>query len=214
MVKWTFFIYTLPAILTGLWGGKIKFQDRIIQFTYYLGMIAALLMVPFSIFILGPQRWIPLTLEFLLIGILVKSFSSASLSSKKLINLILLSCISVLICFPWYAHNLINILIGMSKFAFSGTDPELGVVSWNYYLKIMNTQMGYPVLCIFAVTFFFYFLKKDRINWLVVSWAIIPIIVMTFVDNKDSRYTIPTLHAMEIITVSYTHMTLPPKRRV
>jgi len=200
MVKWTFFIYTLPAVLTGLWGEKINFQDRIIQFTYYLGMIAALLLVPFFIFILGPQKWVPLIIEFLLIAILVKTFPKVSISSNKLINLVLLSCIAVLICFPWYAHNIINILIGMSKFAFAGYDPEGGLMSWSFYLEIIVDHMGYPLFSIFTISFIFYFLKKDRINWMVISWAILPIIVMTFVDNKDSRYTIATLPAMALIT--------------
>ena len=215
MVKWTFFIYTFPAVLAGLWGSKINFKDRVVQFTYYSGMITTLLIVPFFILILGPQRWVALALEFFLIWMLVKRFPSAPISLQKTINLILLSCISVLICFPWYAHNLINILIGISKFAFSGADPELGVVSWNYYLKIMNTQMGYPLLSIFAVTFFFYFINKDRINWLVISWAIMPIIVMTFVDNKDSRYTMPTLPAMAMITsVTLFHLKNIPFKKL
>jgi len=42
MVKWTFFIYVLPAVLAGLWGEKIDFKDWLIQFAYYIGMIAAL----------------------------------------------------------------------------------------------------------------------------------------------------------------------------
>ena len=119
-------------------------------------VLMVIIIIPFFIYTLGTYRWIPLILELILILALIKSFPFASITIQKIINLLSLTCISVLICFPWYAHNLINILIGMSKFAFSGADPELGVVSWNYYLKIMNTQMGYPVLSIFAVTFFFY----------------------------------------------------------
>jgi len=205
MVKWTFFIYTLPAVLAGLWGEKIGLKDRIIQATYYMGMIAALLIVPFFIFIIGEQRWIPLILEFLLILALVKSFPKAYLSTQKAINLISLSCISVLICFPWYAHNLINILIGMSKFAFPGFDPEGSGVTWNipswaYYIEIISQQMGYPLMIIFASTFFYYIFKKDRVNWTVLCWALFPIVVFTFVDNKGARYTMPTLPLMALIT--------------
>ena len=200
MVKWTFFIYTFPAVLAGLWGKRVSFRDRIVQFVYYFGMIAALLIIPFFIFILGAQRWIPLALEFLLICILVKSFPNVPISSQKAINLISLSCISIIICFPWYAHNLINILIGMSKFAFPGFDPEGASTSWSYYLEIIQTQMGYPLVCIFAIAFVFYFVRKNRINWLIISWMTLPIIIMTFVDNKDSRYTMPTLPAMALIT--------------
>jgi len=204
MVKWTFFIYTLPAILVGLWGEKLDIKDRIIQFTYYFGMISTLLIVPFFIFILGAQRWIPIALEFILIWTLVKSFPNASLSPQKFINLISLTCISVLICFPWYAHNLINILIGMSKFAFPGVvlKGHMGwdLPIWGYYIETISRQMGYPLVSIFAITFLFYIFKKDYFNWTLFGWAILPIIAFTFVDNKGARYTMPTLPAMAMIT--------------
>jgi 4-amino-4-deoxy-L-arabinose transferase-like glycosyltransferase len=204
MVKWTFFIYILPAILAGLWGKKINFKDRLIQFTYYFGMIFALLMIPFFIFILDAQKWIPLILEFLLIGALLKNFPKASISPQKAINLISLSCISVLICFPWYAHNLINILIGMSKFAFPSSVLKGGMAwdlpIWGFYLEVISRQMGYPLLSIFAVTFLFYLFKKEQFNWTLFGWAILPIIAFTFVNNKGARYTMPTLPAMAMIT--------------
>ena len=204
MVKWTFFIYTLPAVLVGLWGNKIGFWDRAIQWTYYLGMIVALLIIPFSILIIGELRWVPLVLEFLLIGALVKNFPHASLSTQKAINLVSLTCISVLICFPWYSHNLINILIGMSKFAFPGVILK-GDMSWNlpvwfFYLTAMIRQMGMPMLVISIISFIFYLFKKDRFNWTLFAWAILPIVVFTFVDNKGARYTMSTLPAMALIT--------------
>ena len=111
MVKWTFFIYTFPVVLAGLWGQKLNFRDRIFQFTYYFGLICVLIITPFFIYILGTYRWIPLILELILILALIKSFPFASITIQKFINLVSLTCISILICFPWYAHNLINILI-------------------------------------------------------------------------------------------------------
>ena len=51
MVKWTFFIYTFPAVLAGLWGQKLNFRDRTFQFTYYFGLICALIVIPFFIYI-------------------------------------------------------------------------------------------------------------------------------------------------------------------
>jgi 4-amino-4-deoxy-L-arabinose transferase-like glycosyltransferase len=207
MVKWTFFIYILPAVLAGLWGGKIRLKDRIIQSAYYIGMIAALLIIPFFILIIDEQRWIPLTLEFLLILTLVKSFPRASLSTQKVINLISLSCISVLICFPWYAHNLINILIGMSKFAFPGYalkfDLTSGIPIWGYYILAPIGQMGWPLLVLFIMSFIFYIFKKDQFNWTLFGWIIFPLIVFTFVDNKGARYTMPVLPAMALVTAVF-----------
>lgn len=204
MVKWTFLVYTFPAILAGLWGAKLGFRKRIFQFTYYLGMIAALIIIPFFIFIIGTHKWIPLTLELILIRALIKSFPFASLSAQKTINLVSLSCISVLICFPWYAHNLINILIGMSKFAFPSAvlkgSMSWDIPIWGYYIEMIVAQMGYPLMSITVIAFIFYIFKKDRFNWTLFAWAIFPIIVFTFVNNKGARYTMPTLPAMALIT--------------
>jgi 4-amino-4-deoxy-L-arabinose transferase-like glycosyltransferase len=219
MVKWTFFIYTLPAVLMGLWGETIRLKDRIIQSAYYIGMISALLIVPFLILIIGEQRWIPLTLELLLILALIKSFSRASISTQKIINLISLSCISVLICFPWYAHNLINILIGMSKFAFPGHalkfDASSGIPIWGYYIMVMPGQMGWPLLIIFTSSFLLYIFKKDQFNWTLFAWAVLTLIIFTFVDNKGGRYTMPALPAMALITaVVLTQIKNTPLRKL
>jgi len=204
MVKWTFFIYTFPVVLAGLWGQKLNFRDRIFQFTYYFGLICALIIIPFFIYILGAYRWIPLILELILILALIKSFTFASITIQKIINLVSLTCISILICFPWYAHNLINILIGMSKFAFPSSVLK-GGMAWNipiqgFYIEVIGRQMGYPLMSITVVAFLFYIFKKYRFNWVLFAWAILPIIVFTFVNNKGARYTMPTLPAMALIT--------------
>ena len=219
MVKWTFFIYTFPAILAGLWGHKLSFRNRTFQFTYYLGVICALIILPFFIYILGIYRWAPLTLELILILVLIKSFPFASISIQKIINLVSLTCISILICFPWYAHNLINILIGMSKFAFPSSVLK-GGMAWNmpiqgFYIEVIGRQMGYPLMSITAIAFLFYIFKKEQFNWTLFAWAILPIIVFTFVNNIGARYTMPTLPAMALITsVILTNIKIIPVRKL
>ncbi len=204
MVKWTFFIYTFPAVLAGLWGRKLSFRDRTLQLTFYLGMICALIIIPFFIYILGAYRWVPLILELILILSLIKFFPFSSITAQKIINLVSLTCISILICFPWYAHNLINILIGMSKFAFPSSVLK-GAMAWNipiqgFYIEVIGRQMGYPLMSVTAIAFLFYIFKKEQFNWTLFAWAIFPIIVFTFVNNKGARYTMPTLPAMALIT--------------
>jgi hypothetical protein len=88
----------------------------------------------------------------------------------------------------------------LSKFAFPGFDPEGANVTWSYYIEVISSQMGNPLMFIFASTFFYYIFKKDQINWVVLCWALFPIVVFTFVDNKDLRYTMPSLPAMALIT--------------
>lgn len=204
MIKWTFLIYTLPAILAGLFSGTLSPQKRMMQCLYYMGMVFALLFLPLCIFILGNISGLFLLAEFVLIGILEKYYARELLSPQKLLNVISLSCISVLICFPWYAHNLINISIGVSKFGFPAEvlkgSMDWNLPVWGYYLEMTERQMGIPLFLIFVFSFIFLLIKKDKSNRIIFAWALLPLIVFTFINNKDSRYTMPALPAMALIS--------------
>ena len=116
MVKWTFLFFILPAVFLGLVGSKPVGPKRIlIQFSYYFGMILALLVFPFFIFILEEWRWVPLLLEMGLVGLLVRAAPSAGISPTKVMNLIALTAISLIICFPWFVEFLVFELCGCLK---------------------------------------------------------------------------------------------------
>lgn len=217
MIKWTFFIYTLPVIVTVLFNDPLSPQKRMMQSLYYLGMVVSLLVLPFIIFISGEISGIFLLAELFLIGALAKTYSTKLISPQKLINLIVLTCISVLICFPWYAHNLINISIGMSKFAFptavlkGGMDWNLPI--WGFYLEMIERQMGMPLLLLFILSLIA-LLVKGGLNRVLLAWAILPIVVFTFINNKGARYTMPSLPAMALITaIALTHIRSLPWRK-
>jgi 4-amino-4-deoxy-L-arabinose transferase-like glycosyltransferase len=204
MIKWTFLIYTLPAVLVILFNGSLAPQKRLKQCLFYIGMIFSLLVLPFFIFISGEISGLFLLTEFILIGILSKSYSTELLSPQKLLNLIVLTCTAVLICFPWYAHNTINISIGMSKFGFP-SEVLKGSMDWNlpiwgFYMEMAGRQMGIPLLFLFVFSIIFLQFKKDGIKGIILAWAILPIILFTFINNKDARYTMPTLPAMALIS--------------
>ncbi len=204
MIKWTFLIYTLPAVLAGLFSGTLPLGKRIRQCFYYTGMVFSLLVLPLLIYISGEIGRFLLLAELLLIGVLVKKYSTELISPQKLLNLIALTCISVLICFPWYAHNLINISIGMSKFAFP-TDILKGSMDWNlpiwgFYLEMAERQMGMPLFLLFVFSFISLLFKKSTLNRVILVWAILPLIVFTFINNKGARYTMPALPAMAVIS--------------
>jgi 4-amino-4-deoxy-L-arabinose transferase-like glycosyltransferase len=204
MIKWTFLIYILPAILAGLFQGSLSVRKRVMQCLYYVGMIAGLLVLPLFIYISGEIRGLFLLAEFLLIGTLVKTYSREILSPQKLLNLVSLTCISVLICFPWYAHNLVNMSVGMSKFAFP-SDVLKGSMDWNlpiwgFYLEMAERQMGMPLFLLFIFAFLSLLIKKESSNRILLVWAILPLLVFTFINNKGARYTMPALPAMAIIS--------------
>ena len=219
MVKWTFLVYTLPAVLAGLFNGSLSPRKRVAQCLYYFGMIAGLLVLPFFIFISGEISWLFLIAEFILIGTLVKKYSAELLSPQKLLNLIVLTCMAVLICFPWYAHNLINVSIGMSKFAFP-TAVLKGSMDWNlpiwgFYLEMAERQMGMPLLLLFVFSFISLLIKKEHFNRTLLAWAILPLVVFTFINNKGARYTIPSLPAMALISsVALTQIKSFPWRKI
>ena len=204
MIKWTFILYTLPAVLAGLFSGSLSLRKRIAQCLYYIGMVFSLLVLPFFIFISGEIKWLFLLVELIVIGMLVKKYSAELLSPQKLLNLIFLTCISVLICFPWYAHNLLNIIKGMSKFAFPSSvlkglmDWDLPI--WGFYLEMMERQMGMPLLLLFVFAFIFLLFNKGGFNRTIFAWAVLPAIIFTFINNKGARYTMPALPAIALIS--------------
>ena len=65
MIKWTFLIYTLPAVLAFLFPEPRAPLKRLAQCLYYIGMILGLLVLPFFIFILGKFSWLFLLREML-----------------------------------------------------------------------------------------------------------------------------------------------------
>jgi len=204
MIKWTFLFYTLPIVLAGLFNGSLSPRKRIAQCAYYTGLIFCLLVFPFFIYISGQISGLFLLVEFILIGLLVNKYSEDFLSPQKLLNLITLNCIAVLICFPWYAHNLINVSIGMSKFGFpsdvlkGGMDWNLPI--WGFYLEMAERQMGMPLLLLFIFSLIFLLVNKNGSKPIVLAWAILPIILFTFINNKGARYTMPALPAMALIS--------------
>jgi len=205
MVKWTFFIYLLPAVIIGLfktesWGsGKITRQA-----IYYLGMICAIMLFPLVIFVLADGRVVALVLEFALVFALVRSFPVVHIPLKKIINIITLTLISLLACFPWYAHNLAKMSRGMSKFAFPSDvlkgAMEWPISIWGYYLEAAGRQMGMPLFLLFAVGFIVFLSSRKKFSWLLFGWIILPILAFTFINNKGVRYTMPCLPAISVVS--------------
>ena len=219
MIKWTFLVYTLPVVLAGLFSGTLSTQKRIAQCAYYMGLVFSLLVLPFFIFISGKISGLFLLVEFVLIGLLVKKYSADLLSPQKLLNLVALTCIAVLVCFPWYAHNLINVSIGMSKFGFP-TEVLKGHMDWDlpiwgFYIEMAERQMGMPLLILFIFSLIFFLINKNGTNRIVLTWAILPIILFTFINNKGARYTMPALPAMALISsLALTQIQSLPWRKV
>jgi 4-amino-4-deoxy-L-arabinose transferase-like glycosyltransferase len=205
MVKWTFFIYLLPAVVIGLFKAESWDTGRIAkQVTYYFGMIWALMFLPLVIFVLADGKGIALALEFALVFALIRYFPLAGISLNKIINIITLTFISSLVCFPWYAHNLAKMSRGMSKFGFPD-DVLTGAMEWplsiwGYYLEIAGRQMGIPLFLLFVVAFVVFLSNRKNFNWLLFGWIVLPFLAFTFINNKGVRYTMPCLSAISVVS--------------
>jgi|GEM_PF-570265 len=205
MLKWTFIFYLLPAILIGLFHTDRERPGKIFQkAAYYLGMIFALMILPLVIFILGKGREVVLALEFGLVFVLVRSFPAIDISARKIINILTLTFISLLVCFPWYAHNLAKMSRGIAKFGLPDAvlkgDMVWDLPIWGYYLEAMGRQMGMPLLLLFVAGFVVFLLKKKKFNGLLFGWIVFPFLVFTFINNKGVRYTMPCLPAISVIS--------------
>ena len=205
MVKWTFFIYLLPAVVIGLFKSESWNLGKIArQAVYYLAMICATMLLPFVLFVLAEGQGIVLALEFALVFWLVRYFSWAGISPGKIINILTLTFISLLLCFPWYAHNLAKMARGMSKFGFPD-DVLKGAMEWplsiwGYYLEIAGRQMGLPLFILFVVAFVVFLSNRKKFNWVLFGWIVLPFLAFTFINNKGVRYTMPCLPAIALVS--------------
>ncbi len=205
MVKWTFLIYLLPAVILGLFKTESWDSGKIArQVMYYFGMICAIMVFPLILFVLADGRVVALALEFALVFALVRYLPVVPIPLKKVINILTLTLISLLVCFPWYAHNLAKMLRGMSQFGFPD-DVLTGAMDWplsiwGYYLEIAGRQMGIPLLLLFAVGFIGFLSNRKNFNWLLFCWIVLPFVAFTFINNKGVRYTMPCLPAISVVS--------------
>ena len=208
MVKWTFFIYLLPAVILGLWGrGHRTVAQHAGLWMYYLGLILATMVFPFLIFILNEGKWIVLLFEGGLVFLIVRFFPRVRLTPAKLIHLLTLTLISLWVCFPWYAHNLMKMAKGMSKFGFPDTvlkgDMDWNLPMWGYYLEAAGRQMGIPLFLLFVAGLFAFVLQKKKFNGMLFGWMALTLIAFTFINNKGVRYTMPMLPAAALVSALF-----------
>jgi 4-amino-4-deoxy-L-arabinose transferase-like glycosyltransferase len=126
----------------------------------------------------------------------------------RLANLVLAGGISLAIGLPWYLYNLGTLrdfLIFNSTLA-PAKEGEAAIwtlASWGYYLtELLAQQLLLPFTLLFAVGVVLA-LRRCRLNgylWMLVSWIVVAYVVSTLFANKDTRYTMPYLPAMGLLT--------------
>ena len=126
----------------------------------------------------------------------------------RLINVALAGLLSLAIGLPWYLNNLdslqafldFNRLLAAPQ---EGEAPIWSVESWIYYLReLLNQQVLLPFALLAALGTFLA-LRRCRMNsylWMLVSWIAVGYIASTLFINKDTRYTMPYLPSLALLS--------------
>ncbi|MBU06089.1 MAG: hypothetical protein CL877_09110 [Dehalococcoidales bacterium] len=205
LVKWTCLVLILPPLILGLWGSEsVEFKKRLVQFAYYAGMIIALIVFPFFLFLLDEGRWIFLTLELALVAFLVKRFKDVDLSCQKVTNLVTMTGVCLLICFPWYSHHLVNILKGLSlagwRAARVGQVTTFGVDQWLHYIHLLKSDVSTLFFVLFVIALAVSLVFRKYFRPVLFWWVVGSYILLTLLPGRDARYIMPVLPAMAIVS--------------
>lgn len=129
-------------------------------------------------------------------------------SRTRLINMVLAGAISIAIGLPWYVNNLedlyafleFNRLLAAPR---EGEAPIWTLASWSYYLdKVLTQQLLLPFTLLFVAGAVLA-LRRCRLNGylaMLLSWIVAGYVISTLFINKDTRYTMPYLPALALVT--------------
>jgi len=137
----------------------------------------------------------------------------------SLTNLIIASIASLAVALPWYYVHLSDVINtlswGIEFWGSSEGDPEVvSLQSFTYYLfSLMSYQISFVFFIIFLISIIFLFksqsLQSQKI--ILLSWIMIPYIVMTSLRNKNYGYTDPIIVAVAVISALWLS-SLPNKK--
>ncbi|MFQ5444228.1 MAG: hypothetical protein ACE5EK_06375, partial [Nitrospinales bacterium] len=182
--------------------------ERIALCGFYLGLVTACLILPFLIVIVSEGRWVPIILEVLLVYGLVKGRTARWVPGKNIVNVTMMIILPVAIAFPWYANNLVKMIKGLSVHAFRGSwegDPTAGLDRWLFYIRSLEMQTGIFLFFLFLVGGVLWMIRKQDFNWTLFSWIVFPFLIFSLISNKDTRYTLPFLPAVALVSVQWVH---------
>lgn len=207
LVKWTFLFFLLPPVLMGLFSGDGEsWRQKFSLLWFYLGLVTACLVLPFLIVIVSEWRWVPILLEVLLIYGLLNNRAAGWIPGKKIVNVMIMIMLPVVIAFPWYANNLVKMFKGLSLHAFRGEwegDPTAGLDRWLFYLRALELQTGVFLFFLFLVGAVLWMIRKQDFNWTLITWIVFPYLIFSLISNKDTRYTLPCLPAVALVSAQW-----------
>lgn len=127
--------------------------------------------------------------------------------NKQLRHLILACSVAILISSIWYIPNgagAYNFIKEMAPYWASVEGENLNIFSFenlSFYFIAIITQTSFLLTLFFVIGLAYLIRIKQTSSLFLLSWLLLPIIVLTMQLNKSERYTMPILAAIAIISV-------------
>ncbi len=122
------------------------------------------------------------------------------------INVLLMGAAALLLSLIWYAPHISEvyrtIVWGNEYWGTTEGDPEVFSLQsiLFYVIALINSQISFVFFIVFAAGLIMALKTRHRSNYLLLSWIILPYIVMTLLRNKNDRYTIASIAAIAVIS--------------
>ncbi len=198
-----FFMLDIPLtfwVLLGFWLflASRDFSIRSIACLYGLALGGALLNKWSAVFFLG----LPPIITAIRLSIKRDEFSKQAWN-----NLVWLYGCAFIIAIPWYSVHFIKLVKSSSGLLFARgvleNDPPLwSPVSWFFYIVSIFRQMSWGLGGIIAVGIVVTIFLRRKL-WIWSIWLGVPYLVLTFIRNKDDRYTLPLLPIWCVMAFSW-----------
>ncbi|MCB4756992.1 MAG: glycosyltransferase family 39 protein [Elusimicrobia bacterium] len=112
--------------------------------------------------------------------------------------------VAVLIMFPWFSINLIPMLKFIGDV--TGMRPPSGLVfqkalSWFWYPYVLLEQLNLFFLLLFLPGLAAVFWRRKL--WPVFLWFLVTFFLFSLISNKNTRYSLPALPAIAILSVAW-----------
>ncbi len=122
------------------------------------------------------------------------------------INVLLMGATALLLSLIWYAPHISEvyktIVWGNEYWGTTEGDPEVFTLQsiFFYVFALINSQISFVFFIVFLAGLIMALKNRNKSNYLLISWIILPYIVMTLLRNKNDRYTIASIAAIAVIS--------------
>jgi hypothetical protein len=119
--------------------------------------------------------------------------------------------VMVVVAAPWYLYHLgLPARLVQSAYAAGAAEGDPGLTSlagWTYYLRDLPRQVGVVPTALLMVGLVM--ARRTPAFGLLLTWASGPLVLLTLLQNKDSRYTLPILPALALLSVAWIRRLRP-----